>query len=141
MNVCAVLTAMRGDADCLLMLFRTADGEVPVSVPLQPATRQALHHVHGLVAHSCRSAPDVHVGLLIRAVEALGGAATRIVVRPGPAPAFWLRLGDAHGWTELDLDVVDAASLLLSRRLPVELVPTPDSTWDGALERLLEDAD
>jgi hypothetical protein len=134
---CASLAAVRADAEALSLLFRTSGGEVPVTVPLDLRTAQALRHVHGLHGHTCHGAPDVHVGLLLRAVEAVGGAVTRVVVRPGAEPAFWLRVGDADGWTELDLDVLDAASLLLSRRVPVELVDVPEGTWDGALVALL----
>jgi len=48
------------------------------------------------------------------------------MVRPGTPPAFWLRLPTADGARDIDLDVLDAVGLLVSRRMPaVVTAPTP----------------
>lgn len=143
MRACADLVAMHAHADTLLLLFRTADGQVPVRVPLEDRTAHALRHLQALQAHKhgCGQSAQVHVDLLLRTIETLGAAATRIVVRPGSAPAFWLRVGDRDRWTELDLDVLDAASLLLARRLPIELTDPSAPDWDIALQRLVGEQD
>jgi hypothetical protein len=139
----ARLVAMHAHPTSLTMLFGTGDVEVPVTIGLQPTTAHALRHLHALHAHvdGCRASPPVqlHVDLLVRALGCLGGRPTCVLVRPGPCPAFWLRVDGTPGTRELHLDVLDAVCLLLSRRVAVELTGTPETDWDQALRRLVAD--
>jgi hypothetical protein len=139
----ARLVAMHAHPDSLTILLGTEDAEVPVTVGLQPTTAHALRHLHALHAHAdgCQTSPPVqlHVDLLIRALRCLGGQPACVLVRPGPCPAFWLRLDGAAGTRELHLDVLDATCLLLSRRVAVELIEEPATDWDEALRRLVAD--
>lgn len=118
------------------------DGRVlDVDVPLEPATARALPHVYALHGHApgCPCCPDVHIELLLRAVSRIGGQADSIVVRGGEHPAFWLRLAGPRGMAEVELGVLDAVSLLASRRLPVQVEDGGDRDWDDALRALTDE--
>lgn len=60
------------------------------------------------------------------------------MIRPGPDPAFWLRLLTPDGPRELDLDVLDAFALLLLPH-PVAVTTTGASDRDDALCRLVDE--
>lgn len=139
----ARLVAMHADPERLTILLGTEDAEIPVTVGLQPTTAHALRHLQALHAHadSCKASPPIqpHVDLLIRALGCLGGHPTGVLVRPGPRPAFWLRVTGGPGARDLSLDVLDATFLLLSRRIPVELLDHPDTDWDEAFRQLVAD--
>lgn len=139
----ARLAGMQARSDSLTIVFVTDDAEVPVTVALQPSTAHALRHLHALHAHAdgCRSSPStqLHVDLLLRALRSVGGEPTCMLVRPGACPAFWLQLTGAHGTKDLDLDVLDAACLLMSRKVTIQLLPTRTGDWDEALRRLIAD--
>lgn len=137
----ARLARMQAHAEALEFVFVAEDAPVPVAVELQPRTAHALRHLHALHAHAdgCQGAPPMqrHVDLLLRALRSVGGEPTCVLVRPGPCPAFWLEVTGAHGTKELDLDVLDAACLLMSRKVAVKLLPMPPADWDQALRRLI----
>lgn len=137
----ARLVAMHAHTGSLTILLGTGNGEVPVTVGLEPSTAHALRHLHALHAHvdACQASTStqLHVDLLIRALGCVGGRPTCLLVRPGPRPAFWLRVAGAPGTRELHLDVLDATCLLLSRRVAIELVGEPDRDWDEALRHLV----
>lgn len=137
----ARLARMRAHAEALEFVFVTDDAAVPVTVELPPRTAHALRHLHALHAHAdgCQGAPPMQLhDLLLRALRSLVGEPTCVLVRPGPCPAFWLQVTGAHGTKDLDLDVLDAACLLMSpHKVAVELLPTPPADWDQALRRLI----
>lgn len=86
----ARLVGMHAHTESLTILLGTDDAEVPVTVGLQPTTAHALRHLHAVHAHGdgCQASPPVqlHVDLLIRALQCLGGRPTCVLVRQGPAP-------------------------------------------------------
>ena len=137
----ARLIAMHVHAHSLTILLGTDDAEIPVTVGLQPTTAHALRHLHALHAHAdgCQASPPIqlHVDLLIRALRCFGGRPTCVLVRPGPCPAFWLRVAGTPGTRELHLDVLDTTCLLMSRRVAVELIDHPETDWDQALRQLV----
>lgn len=139
----ARLVAMHAHPDSLTILLGTEDAEVPVTVGLQPTTAHALRHLHALHAHAdgCQASPptQLHVDLLIRALRCLGGRPACVLVQPGPCPAFWLRVAGTPETRDLHLDVLDAAYLLMSRRVAVELIDHPTTDWDHALRQLVAD--
>lgn len=139
----ARLTRMQAHAEALEFVFVTDGAAVPVTVDLQPRTAHALRHLQALHANAdgCQGAPPTqpHVDLLLRALRSVGGDPHCVLVRPGPCPAFWLQVTGSHGTKDLDLDVLDAACLLMSRRLAVKLLPMPPADWDQALRRLIAD--
>jgi hypothetical protein len=137
----AELAAMHVHRDELTYLFRLADREIPVTLPLQPHTAHALRHLYALHAARtpCHAAPDSSAAaeLLLRTASALGAVRCCITVRPHPEPAFWLTIDDGRTSHDLDLDVLDTAAVLLSRRVPITVVETSDTDWDLALQALL----
>lgn len=126
----------------LALLFRTADGRHPaVEVPLDPARAGAVRCLCWLHGHrsGCRARSDVHVGLLLQCIGALGGGGATVVVQPRPLPRFHLRM-DRDGEVRLvELGTLDALCLLLSKRIPVRLAGPPGGDWDAALRRLLDE--
>jgi len=126
-----------------LMLLLEADGhDVPVTIPLQRHTAHAVQHLAILHGHppGCGAAPDVHVGLLVRCLRATGGWPLLLAVRPAPDPAFWLRVVASDGrHVDVDLGLLDAAALLMSRRLPLALVDGGPDPWERTLGQLLSE--
>lgn len=141
----ARLAMMQAHRDSLSIVFVSHEDEVPVTVALQPSTAHALRHLYALHAHAdgCRPSPptQLHVDLLLRALRSVGSRPICVLVRPGPYPAFWLQLTGAHGIQDLHLDVLDAACLLMSRKIAIQLLPARPEDWDEALQRLLADHD
>lgn len=134
----AKLVAMRAQGELLTLLFERDGAEIGIDLPVEKRTLHALHHVTALHGHQpvCGQRLDVHVGLLFRVLAATDAVADTVVVRPGPPAAFWLRLRRDGQLLDIDLDVLDAACLLMSRRLPVHLADEVD--WDAALRRLVD---
>lgn len=135
-----LLELYRGER-ALHILLQVDDRPVEVHVDLVPRTQAALPLVFALLGHQpgCKGGLDVAIGLLLRTAVALGGDFACVVVRPAPTPAFWLRLVTSDGPRELDIDVLDAFVLLVSRRLPIEVTRDQATDWDDALTRLLDD--
>lgn len=92
---------------------------------------------------SCQASPAVHlhVDLLIRTLRCFGGRAACVLVRPGRFPAFWLRIAGRDRTDDLNLDVLDAVCLLMSRRVPMVLLDHPAADSDAALRQLVADED
>lgn len=141
----ARLVAMQAHQNRLTILFGTDDADVPVTVGLASTTAHALRHLYALHAHAdgCHNSPpaQLHVDLLVRTLRTLDSRPVCVLVRPGPCPAFWLRVAGADGHRDLRLDLLDAACLLMSRRVAIELLPTPQADWDRALRRLVAEQD
>lgn len=141
-----VLELFRGERTLHLVLD-AGEGPLRVDIDLTPRTLAALPLVFALLGHQrgCQGGVDFAAGLVLRVAAQLGGEAACLVVRPGRPPAFWLRLLTADGPVAVDVDVLDAFALLLSRRLPVAVTaPQPlaapaDHDWDAALTRLLDE--
>ncbi|MPZ88162.1 MAG: hypothetical protein GEU81_08830 [Nitriliruptorales bacterium] len=137
------LVELRAAGACLTLVLDAQNGPVPVHVPLKPVTMHALRHLHALHAHSggCHVAVEVHVDLLLCCIGSLGAQSAAVVVRDSLPPAFWLRLlRPCAGETHLDLNILDAVGLLMSRRLPVQLERTgADTDWDAGLREMLRD--
>lgn len=127
--------------DRMLCLGLQVEGaRVDVRVPLTDRTLRAIPHLQALAGHhhGCSATSDVGVGLLLRTVTALGAQTECLVLRTGSSPAFWLRVRGGSRSRLVDLDVLDALGLLVSGRVAVE-VEQPDTDWDAALSRLLDD--
>lgn len=113
-----------------------------VQVPVDHAAVHALHHLHGLHADAApsRLARRPGIDLLVDAVEAVEGSVGALVVSAGPPPRFTLRLRGPCGAREVALDAVDAAALIFSRRVRLE-VRADALDWDHELGRLLRHGD
>lgn len=134
----AELVSMRAMGTSIAMIFRDACGEVGLVADADEAVIHALHHHRSLLQGGGGGVPD-HGRLLGRVLGAAGAHLSRVLVRPGLRPAFWLRVVGAQRSSELHLDVFDAAVLLLAGRVPVELVPPIAIDWDHGLQELLDD--
>lgn len=135
-----LLELLRSDGT-LHVLLDARGHTLQVDIDLTPRTQSALPFVFALLGHEhdCPGGSDLTVGVLLRTVAALGGETASLLVKPGASPAFWLRLLAPDGPRELDLDVLDALALMLSRRLPIQVTADPARDWDAALTRLLDD--
>lgn len=129
---------VRADDQTLTLLLDASGHDVPVTIPLPERAAQTLDHLAILHGHSqgCGAAPDVHVGLLVRSLRAAGAWPLLLVVRPAPAPAFWLRVMTTDGPVDVDVGVLDAAALIMSRRLPLALVDTGADPWERTIAQL-----
>lgn len=135
-----LLELFRGER-ALHILLEANDRPVEVHVDLTPRIQAALPLVFAVLGHQppgCKGGLDVAVGLLLRTAAALGADPACLVIRPAPSPAFWLRLVTPDGPHEVDVDVLDAFALLVSRRLPIEVTRNDATDWDGALTDLLD---
>lgn len=136
----AELRELGGSEHTLLIVLDVAGHAREVAVEVSPDTLCALRHLSALHCHQapCPTAFDVGVPLLLRTIAGLGAGTVSIVIRDRPTPAFWLRILTTGEPRELDLGVLDAFMLLLSRRVPVELATSDDADWDAELFRLLD---
>lgn len=137
----AAFLDMRASGGSLTLLLDARDGPVTIELEIQPATEHALRHIRQL--HAPVDGGDVHlevhVDLLLRCLGSLGALALAVVVRADTPPGFYLRLlRPCTGEIHLDLNLLDAACLLLSRRLPVQVERNETRNWDVALRRLLD---
>lgn len=133
------LAVLRATDDELVMVLQVDGSDVPVHLPIDAATRRALQRVHALYGHhpSCRAPAPAGPDLLRRALRAAGAWPLCLLVRPGPEPAFWLRIVAAGDPVELDLGVVDAVAMLLAGDLPIVLTDTDHDPWQQAIDQLL----
>ena len=75
--------------------------------------------------------------LLERALHTSGAAIERIEVRPGDPPRLELVLITSDGVVRrIDLDLLDAAELVASQRVPAVAVGWPARDWDRWLREL-----
>ena len=140
----ARLLAMQARPDGLGLLLDAGGTHLTVDVGLSERSAHALHHLHVLHGggHPCAAAAQRQapvVDALLRAVRAVGGTPRALVVRGGAEPAFWLRVDGPDGSRDVDLDVLDAAALLLSHRLPLRLAAGTVTDWDAALRSLVDE--
>lgn len=133
------VVALRACRDRVLLLLEVDDRDVPVDVAIDAATAHAMRHLHAMQAHParCGTRPSSYVDLLLRSLRTTGAWPLCLVVRPGPTPAFWLRLVVDAEPVEIDLDVVNAVALLLADRLAVTVVETAHDPWQHTIDRLL----
>lgn len=133
------MVALRASHDHVLLLLEAAGRDVPVEVPIDASTAHAMRHLHALHAHPARCAPrrPSYVDLLLRTLRAAGSWPLCVVVRPGPDPAFWLRIVAEADAVEIDLDVTNAVVLLLADRLPVTVTDLDHDPWQTTFDRLL----
>lgn len=129
----AHLAELRRTGRTLHLRLLTADGAEHVQVPVPQATAAALGHLW--------AAPATGADLLLAAVGAAGGRVGALVVRGGDDPGFRLQVQARGGPArEVELDVLDAAVLLRSGRVPLALERVEAAIgWDSALRTLLED--
>lgn len=141
MDTPARLLELLRSGDVLHVVLDAGGRTRQVDVDLTPRTQSALPFVFALLGHDHGrpGAGDLTVGVLLRSIAVLGGETAGLVVRASPQPAFWLRMLTADGPRELHLDVLDAFTLLLSRKLPIHVVDDPAQDWDAALTRLLDE--
>lgn len=133
------LVAVRGHRDHVVILVEVGDRDVPIEVPIDPATAHALRQADALRHHPalCQRHRPTYVDLLLRSIRATGAWPMGVVVRPGPEPAFWLRMVVDGEPVEIDLHVFDAVVLLLANRLPVLLTDGDHDPWQETIDRLL----
>jgi hypothetical protein len=115
---------------------------VDLHVDISPHTAATLRHV--VAAHldpeSGQRHRRTHRPLLDRVLGAVGASAERLEVHPERPPRFVLVVSTPTGRAvRLDLDLLDAAELIVARRIPVVAIGWPSGDWDAALHRLLED--
>lgn len=125
------------DVDPVVLLLEVDGRDVPVELPLSPREARSLRllsalHERDPHPHATRA---VHVDLLVRVLEVGGEWQPRVIVRPGPTPAFWLRMERGGDAREVDMSSLDAIVLLLSSRVPV-LVTDDHDPWTATLQRL-----
>lgn len=135
----ARVVALRAGRDHVLLLLEVDGRDVPVEMSIDAATAHAMRHLHAMQAHParCGSRPSTYVDLLLRSLRATGSWPLSLVVRPGPEPAFWLRLMVDAEPVEIDLDVVNAVALVLADRLAVTVMDTEHDPWQHTIDRLL----
>jgi hypothetical protein len=131
---------LHSDGDSLVVLVEVDGRDLPVTVPLSHAAAHALRHLYALHGHrwGCPGGVQVHVDLLRRSLQAAGAWPLCVLIRPDPDPAFWLRVMTGEGPVEVDVGVLDAAALLLSRRFPIAVVGADAGVWEDTFGRLLE---
>lgn len=140
----AHLTDVRLRDRTLVLAFQAAgDDRQSIRLPLSPGHLQAVKCLCWLHGHQpgCAARMDVHVGLLLRCVSALGGPTPTVIIQTGPPPRFHLRLASPGGIRQLPLGLLDAVCLVVSGRLPIRLTGPPGDDWDRALRRLLDSED
>lgn len=132
--------ALRLTGTRLELVASRPDGSlVHVDLDVGHQTAHALRHVAGAQLdvttgqrHRCSSR-----SLLERALGAVGAVPEQVEVLPGSPPRFVLAMIAPDGCVRrLDLDLVDLAELIVSRRLPVVALNWPDVDWDAALASL-----
>ena len=117
------------------------DGRViDVGFGIGAHTSHALHHL--LAAHvDPRTGHRLHCtrrSLLERALAATGAAIERLEVLPGePARLALATITSNAVVRRIDVDLLDAAELLASHRVPAVAVGWPERDWDVELRELL----
>lgn len=138
------VVCLNADEQELVILLEADGHDIPVHVPVPRTAMAALPHLAALHGHAsgCRAGKgDVHVGLLKRSLRASGSWPLCVVVRPGDTPAFWLRVVREDGPVDVDLGILDAAALLMSRQVPVVVDLSVDDPWARTFATLLDDGD
>ena len=109
-----------------------------VAVPLDHAGLHALHHLHALHEEPTAAALTTRpcVDVLIETVAAVGGHVHALVISEGPPPAFHLAVRGITGVRDVAVDAIDAAGLIFSRRVRLEVRADPPD-WDRELADLL----
>jgi hypothetical protein len=120
-----------------LEVLDDAGHHLAVEVPLDPARRHAVHHLHALHddATRCGAAPRTPADLLLDTVAVLDGQVQALVVAEGPPATFHLAVRGPFGVREVALDPVDAAGLIFSRRVRLD-VRSAAIDWDAELRQL-----
>ncbi|MGH8902857.1 MAG: hypothetical protein ACRDYA_14595 [Egibacteraceae bacterium] len=136
----AELRELGGSEHTLLIVLDVAGHAREIAVEVSPHMLCGLRHLSALHCHQapCPTAFDVAVPLLLRTIAELGAGPVSIIICDRPTPAFCLRVLTNGGPRELDLGVLDAFALLLSRQIPIEVVTSDDADWDAELLRLLD---
>lgn len=135
----ARVAALHVHRDAVHVALETADGHTTVTIPVTAGMAHALGHLRA--ARTCRCGPatvdPARFGLLARILDVLDATRPVVVIRGGDRPAFWLRVEASGARHELDLDVIDAVTLLGAGGLPVRLVDTAAGDWDAAFRDLV----
>ncbi len=120
-----------------LEVLDDAGHHLAVELPLDPARCHAVHHLHALHHDATRCVPPSRApaDLLLDAVAAIDGRIEALVVAAGPPPTFHLAVRGPAGVREIALDPVDAAGLIFSRRVRLD-VRSPAIDWDAELREL-----
>lgn len=137
----AVTGAIRLQGRQLELTLETGEGHVvPARIGVTDETAHVLRHL--MAAHldpdtgmrrRCMPRPAIE-----RAVRAIGGAIDRIEVVHGEPPRFALTMVTPDGRVRtIDLDLVEATELMVTRRVAVIAVGWPATDWDEALRGLI----
>lgn len=138
----AVLTGMEVEGEDLRLDLRIGGEILQLSVPVTTGEMRALAHVVALHDHDpdCPERVEVHVDVLRRCVQRLDARILGVIVQEDLEPTFWLRLATPTGPLELELALLDAVSLLVTRNFPLHVRRTPPVDWDASLRELMGDA-
>lgn len=137
MSSCARVQSIHVDGVRLRLVLITLEQVHTIDIPVEDWQSRALQHLHD-PKPDCPGVGQAALGLLRRVADRLGGVVCRIVVQPGPTPVCVVRIGDHAGHEDLVIDVVEAALLLSSKAIPVEVGPPAAVDWDAALQTLAD---
>ncbi|MFP4149595.1 MAG: hypothetical protein ACLFUG_10770 [Nitriliruptoraceae bacterium] len=133
--------SIRLRGSCIEFCIPSEDGRViEFDLDVGEHTAHALRH---LVAaqrdpHTARHTSGGRPSLLQRSLSATGAAVERLEVQPGDPPRMLLALVTPNAIVRrIDLDLLDAAELLIWHRVPVVAVGWPERDWDTGLHELL----
>lgn len=135
---CARVQSMHVDSARLRLVLLSMEQVHTIDIPVEDWQSRALQHLHDPTP-DCPGVGPAALGLLRRVADRLGGTVCRAVVQPGPTPVCVLRIGDHAGHEDLAIDIVEAALLMSSRAIPVEVGPTAAVDWDAALQTLADE--
>lgn len=135
----AELMCLEVQDDDLRLDLRVGGEALQLFVSVTTGQMRALAHVAALHDHdpACPERVDVHVDMLRRCVRRLDARILGVLVQEDLEPSFWLRLATPTGPLELELALLDAVSLLVTRDFPLHVRRTPPVDWDASLRDLL----
>lgn len=117
-----------------LEVLDDAGRHLAATLELDDHQRHALHHLHAAIVAGGGHRPITDV--VVAALAAADARATALHVVAGPPVRFALAVHGPWGSREVALDVVDAAALIFSQRVPLR-VEAPAVDWDRELGQLL----
>lgn len=137
----AQLMGIHIERESLRFELRVDGDRLELTAPLAHQQRMALAHLAALHDHeaSCSDSVDIHVGVLRRCLERLDAHLLGVVIQEDLEPTFWLRLATPTGPIELQIELLQAVSLLVTRSFALHVRRVPSVDWDSSLRELLDE--
>lgn len=137
----AELMGIHVERDSLRFELRVDREPLELAAPLGHGQKMALAHLAALHDHdpSCSDSVDVHVGVLRRCLKRLDAHVLGVLIQEDLEPSFWLRLATPTGPIELELELLQAVSLLVTRSFALHVRRVPSVDWDASLRELLDE--